>query len=92
MTDLVTLTPYKKAESKKDITIRQLKKENTELKKKIGIYQKGMYDEIEKRDKKLTEAKGLLIGFISKMKKTVYTPYEKDLVERAEQFIKDLEK
>lgn len=32
MTDLVTLTPYKKAESKKDITIRQLKKENAELK------------------------------------------------------------
>ena len=29
MTDLVTLTPYKKAETKKDVTIRQQKKQLT---------------------------------------------------------------
>ena len=40
--------------------IDKLEKENAELKKKIGIYQIGMYDEIEKRDKKLTNAKDIL--------------------------------
>lgn len=39
-----------------------LVKENAELKKKIGIYQKGMYDEIEKRDKKLTKAKEIIMN------------------------------
>ena len=40
----------------------------------------------------IEKAKELLIGFISKMKNSVYTPYEKDLVERAEQFLKEIEK
>jgi hypothetical protein len=35
MTDLVTLTPYKKAESKKDVTIRQQKKQLTKAKELI---------------------------------------------------------
>lgn len=50
-----------------------------------GYYQLG---ETEKDDK-LTKAKDLLIGFVSKMKHCVYTPYEKDLVERTEQFLKE---
>lgn len=55
MTDLVTLTPYKKAESKKDITIRQLKKENAELENKIADI-KANYDlAIEGRDVKIME-------------------------------------
>jgi hypothetical protein len=35
MTDLVTLTLYKKAESKKDVTIRQQKKQLTKAKEII---------------------------------------------------------
>ena len=35
-------------------------KENAELKEKLGIYQKGMFDEIEKRDINLTKAKEIL--------------------------------
>ena len=35
MTDLVTLTPYKKAENKKDVTIRQQKKQLTKAKEII---------------------------------------------------------
>ena len=35
MTDLVTLTPYKKAENKKDVTIRQQKKQLTKAKDHI---------------------------------------------------------
>ena len=51
---------FKFAARMSEKTEKQLRKENAELIKKIGIYQKGMYDEIEKRDKKLTKAKELL--------------------------------
>lgn len=44
MTDLVTLTPYKKAESKKDIIIRKQKKQIMELKQQI----EEMINEIDK--------------------------------------------
>ena len=44
----------------KDVKIKELEKENAELKEKLGNYQKGMFDEIEKRDKQLTKAKELL--------------------------------
>ena len=40
--------------------ISELEKENAELKEKLGNYQKGMFDEIEKRDINLTKAKELL--------------------------------
>ena len=49
----------------RDVKIMELEKENAELKKKIGIYQKGMYDEIEKRDKKLTKAKEIIRTFLN---------------------------
>jgi hypothetical protein len=44
MTDLVTLTPYKKAESKKDVTIRQQKKQLTKAKEII----KELYEGLDK--------------------------------------------
>ena len=42
------------------MTKEELEKENAELKEKLGNYQKGMFDEIEKRDINLTKAKELL--------------------------------
>ena len=61
-------------------------KENAELKKKIGIYQKGMYEEIEKRDKKLTKAKDLIHQFL------IQNPISDWLPKKAEQFLKEIEK
>ncbi len=55
-------------------------------------YEDGYFAGAESREKLLTEAKALLIGFISKMKDIVRTPYEKDLIERAEQFLQEVEK
>jgi predicted RNase H-like nuclease (RuvC/YqgF family) len=68
-----------------------LENENAELKKKIGIYQKGMYEEIEKRDKKLTKAKELLDEFmrISKASDEDFEHDYSELIGVAEQFIKD---
>lgn len=39
-----------------DLFFQPLEKRIAELEKKVGMYQTGMFDEIEKRDKKLTEA------------------------------------
>ena len=81
------------------ISIEKLKEENAELKKKIGIYQKGMYDEIEKRDKKLTKAKEIIKNIIE-----FDVSYENEedferncelydkIFEEAEQFLKEIEK
>ena len=60
--------------------------ENAELKKKIGIYQKGMYDEIEKRDRKLTKAKEIIKQFLND-----YPVITKELLDKLEQFIKEIE-
>ena len=78
----------------------ELEKENAELKKKIGIYQKGMYDEIEKRDKKLTKAKEIIKTFLQLRNGNVLDccknkecPWENPLCEtideQAEQFVKE---
>ena len=71
---------------------QKYEKENAELKVRLNAINL-LTPELEKRSKakkkQLAEAKELLIGFVSKMKNTVYTPYEKDLVERAEQFLKE---
>ena len=72
----------------------QLEKENAELKKKIGIYQKGMYDEIEKRDKKLTKAKEIIRTFLNMPmpnNEEVFADVGMFLT-KAEQFLKEIEK
>ena len=68
----------------------QLEKENAELKKKIGIYQKGMYDEIEKRDKKLTKAIEIIKKLLSCCRN--YPQENAEKMEEAEQFLKEIEK
>lgn len=70
----------------------RLEKENAELKKKIGIYQKGMYDKIEKRNKKLTKAIEIIREF-ARLEYADFTngDYSKELskvLEQAEQFLK----
>ena len=69
----------------------QLEKENAELKKKIGIYQKGMYDEIEKRDKKLTKAKEIISDLINLTKptSTEETQHWNETFRKAEAFLKE---
>jgi hypothetical protein len=66
-------------------TIKKLERENAELKKKIGLYQKGMYDEIEKRDKKLANAKEIIRQFLND-----YPVITKELLDKLEQFIKEI--
>ena len=61
-----------------------------DFEKKVGVYQTGMFDEIEKRDKKLTEAKEII-------KELMITDQfdEKginELYDKAEQFLKKVEK
>ena len=71
----------------------QLEKENAELKKKIGIYQKGMYDEIEKRDKKLTKANSLLADVYKIAMSDWNDPKWHDQVLRnAREYLKEIEK
>ena len=71
------------------ISKSDLEKENAELKEKLGNYQKGMFDEIEKRDKQLTNAKKLLKEFKRVLKE--HNLYHNDLYKRTEQFLKDSE-
>ena len=68
----------------RDVKIMELEKENAELKKKIGIYQKGMYDEIEKRDKKLTKAIEIIKKLLSCCRN--YPQENAEKMEEAEQF------
>lgn len=42
--------------------IDELEKENAKLKEEVGKYQIGMFDEIEKRDKRLTKAKEIILS------------------------------
>ena len=70
-------------------TIKELEKENAELKKKIGIYQKGMYDEIEKRDKKLTKAKEVIKSSVVLLTKPRTALDTKTYIMKAEQFLKE---
>lgn len=61
-------------------------KENEELKEKVGKYQIGMFDEIEKRDKQLTKAKELLRKFLE-----AKSIEETCIIEsEAEQFLKEI--
>ena len=77
--------------------ITELEKENAELKKKIGIYQKGMYDEIEKRDRKLTKAKNILKyvlnSFVGDLPRNLGYFDEEELkaISETEQFLKEIE-
>jgi hypothetical protein len=70
----------------------ELEKENAELKKKIGIYQKGMYEEIEKRDKKLTKATEIIKDCIHILKHSGTALDWKTVINQAEQFLKEIEK
>lgn len=73
----------------------ELLKENAGLKARLNAINL-LTPELEKASKEerqqLAKAKELLTGFVSKMKNSVYTPYEKDLIERAEQFLNEVEK
>ena len=55
-----------------------------------GIYQKGMYDEIEKRDKKLTKAIEIIKKLLSCCRN--YPQENAEKMEEAEQFLKEIEK
>lgn len=101
----MTLTINKKTYEAGELVayVEKLEKENTELKAgyevlscSVGDFDKlqDKLEEEQRRNKELSDnlikAKELLIGFVSKMKNSVYTPYEKDLIERAEQFLKEV--
>lgn len=72
------------------LRIEELEKENAELKKKIGIYQKGMYNEIEKRDKQLAQAKEIIQTYFDMG--NMWTTSSNDfweITERAKKFLED---
>lgn len=71
------------------------KKQIADLEKKVGRYQTGMFDEIEKRDKKLTKAKEIIKELV-RVEYADFTngDYSNELskvLEKAEQFLKDSE-
>lgn len=71
-----------------------LEKTNAELRKRIGVYQIGMSEEIEKRDVKLTKAKELLNEFM-RIGKASDEDFEHDyseLIGETENFLKDSNK
>ena len=84
LTEKVTLESLDVVSAK----MNDLEKENAELKKKIGIYQKGMYDEIEKRDKKLTKAIEIIKKLLSCCRN--YPQENAEKMEEAEQFLKEI--
>jgi hypothetical protein len=65
MTDLTTLTPYKKAESKKDIIIRQQKKQLTKAKE----YLEQTLPYLENIDEEGDELYDKINGFIKEIEK-----------------------
>lgn len=69
--------------------IAELEKENAELKEKLGNYQKGMFDEIEKRDINLTKAKELLKEWLQTSKASGCDNI--NIVTDTEQFLKESE-
>ena len=63
-------------------------KENAELKEKVGKYQIGMFDEIEKRDKQLTKAKEIIKTLIDTLTAVDGEQIsELKVVKEAEQFL-----
>ena len=81
--------------------ITYLQKKNTELKEKVGKYQIGMFDEIEKRDKRLTKAEELIKRFSAFVNNEIeydpehpqeHTDSWNKLCEQAKQFLKEIEK
>ena len=69
--------------------LAELEKENAELKEKLGNYQKGMFDEIEKRDINLTKAKELLKEWLQTSKASGCDNI--NIVTDTEQFLKESE-
>jgi hypothetical protein len=67
----------------------EIYKENAELKEKLGNYQKGIFDEIEKRDINLTKAKELLKEWLQTSKASGCDNI--NIVTDTEQFLKELE-
>ena len=71
----------------------ELEKENAELKEKLGNYQKGMFDEIEKRDINLTKAKEIIREFVEWATwQGSNCPNFKSIQDKAEQFLSEVEK
>ena len=79
------------------ISKSELEKENAELKEKLGIYQKGMFDEIEKRDINLTKAKEIIKKLLHSLKNegsdyTFALESTHPVLAEAEQFLSEVEK
>lgn len=66
--------------------IKELEKENAELKEKVGKYQIGMFDEIEKRDKQLTKAKEIIEELYNIIPASM-SDYAKEPMEHARKFM-----
>lgn len=55
---------YVKGALLREKQIAELEKENVELKEKVGKYQIEMFDEIEKRDRRITKAKEIICEYV----------------------------
>jgi hypothetical protein len=71
--------------------MKQLEKENAELKEKLGNYQKGMFDEIEKRDINFIRAIEIIEGLMRFCRCFAQHHTEDIRYKEAEQFLKELE-
>lgn len=100
MADLVTLTPYRKAESKKDIIIRQQKKQIKELEQKLEQTEKDLADyqfnyskikELEKENSKLKEKENT-VHTLDVLHKEAVRKYDKtnDQLVKAKEHIRTL--
>jgi hypothetical protein len=105
--DLATVAYMQGADSQKKkaekqlIKAKELEKENAELKEKVGKYQIGMFDEIEKRDKRLTKAKEIILRLYNAGRDVLMCRSEEKAYDNLseaindsniEQFLKEIEK
>lgn len=69
--------------------LAELENENAELKEKLGNYQKGMFDEIEKRDINLTKAIEIIEGLMRFCRCFAQHHTEDIRYKEAEQFLRE---
>ena len=69
--------------------LAELEKENAELKEKLGNYQKGMFDEIEKRDINFTKAIEIIEGLMRFCRCFAQHHTEDIRYKEAEQFLRE---
>lgn len=69
--------------------IAEFKKENAELKEKLGNYQKGIFDEIEKRDINFTKAIEIIEGLMRFCRCFAQHHTEDIRYKEAEQFLRE---